>query len=173
MDGSIVETLPRIPMASFRDAQAGSSTKMTWTLHTHLEVDRSVPTEIEVTRTTHGQHDERAVMDRIAESDRTYVMDRSYGKFKLCNRIVDVGSSYVCRIQDNSVFTVVEEKPLTDADQAACVFSDRLILPGNDNARANRIIRYVVLLSKRRSTSRRDGRTLDRPARTLMGSSAL
>jgi hypothetical protein len=33
LDGSIVEALPRIAMASFRDAQSGSGKKMKWTLH--------------------------------------------------------------------------------------------------------------------------------------------
>ena len=119
VDGSIVETLPRIAMASFRNAQAGGGKKMKWTLHTHFEVDRSVPTKMEVTPTAGGEHDERAVMDRMVESDWTYVMDRGYAKFELFNRIVDSGSSYVCRIRDNRVFTVLEEKPLTDADRAA------------------------------------------------------
>jgi hypothetical protein len=80
VDGSIVEALPRIAMASFRDAQAGSGKKMKWTLHTHFEVDRSVPTKMEVTPTAGGEHDERAVMDRMVESDRTYVMDRGYAQ---------------------------------------------------------------------------------------------
>jgi len=30
-------------------------------------------------------------------------MDRGYAKFELFNRIVDAGSSYVCRIRDNKV----------------------------------------------------------------------
>ena len=94
VDGSIVEALPRIAMASFPKAQAGSGEKMKWTLHTHFEVDRSVPTRIDVTPTAGGEHDERAVMARTVESDRTYVMDRGYAKFELFNRIVDVGSSY-------------------------------------------------------------------------------
>lgn len=149
VDGSIVEALPRIAMASFRDAQAGSGKKMKWTLHTHFEVDRSVPTRIEVTPTAGGEHDERAVMDRMVESDRTYVMDRGYAKFELFNRIVDAGSSYVCRIRDNSVFTILKEKPLTEADRAARVRSDQLISLGN-NARSkpNHPVRLVVIEAK-------------------------
>ncbi len=87
VDGSIVEALPRIAMASFRDAQSGSGKKLKWTLHTHFEVDRSIPTRMEVTPTAGGEHDERAVIDRMVESDRTYVMDRGYAKFELFNRI--------------------------------------------------------------------------------------
>jgi hypothetical protein len=137
-------------MASFRDAQSGSGMKMKWTLHTHFEVDRSVPTKMEVTPTAGGEHDERAVMDRMVESDRTYVMDRGYAKFELFNRIVDTGSSYVCRIRDNSVFTVLEEKPLTDADRAARVLSDQLISLGSDNAKSkpSHPVRLVVIEAK-------------------------
>jgi len=150
VDGSIVEALPRIAMASFRDAQSGSGKKMKWTLHTHFEVDRSVPVKINVTPTAGGEHDERAVMDRMIESDRTYVMDRGYAKFELFNRIVNAGSSYVCRIRDNSVFTILEEKPLTDVDRAARVLSDQMISLGSDNSKGkpNHPVRLVVIKAK-------------------------
>lgn len=159
VDGSIVEALPRIAMASFRDAQAGSGKKMKWTLHTHFEVDRSVPTKMEVTPTAGGEHDERAVMDRMVESDRTYVMDRGYAKFELFNRIVDSGSSYVCRIRDNSVFTVLEEKPLTDADRAARVLSDQIVSLGSGSTKEkpNHRVRLVVIEAKPHKSKGRYG----------------
>jgi hypothetical protein len=115
VDGTIVEALPRIAMAAFRECQSGSGNKLKWTLHTHFEVDRAVPTKMEVTPTAGGEHDERAVMDRMIESNRTYVMDRGYAKYELFNRIVEAGSSYVCRIRDNSLFNVLEERPLTES----------------------------------------------------------
>ena len=77
VDGTIVEALPRIAMASIREAQSGSSKKMKWTLHMHFEVEPYVPTRTDVTHTAGGPHDERAVMSRVIESDRTYVKDRS------------------------------------------------------------------------------------------------
>jgi hypothetical protein len=159
VDGSIVEALPRIAMASFRDAQAGSGKKMKWTLHTHFEVDRFVPTKIEVTPTAGGEHDERAVMGRMIESNRTYALDRGYAMFRLFNRIVDASSSYVCRIRDNSVFTVLEEKPLTDADRAARVLSDQLISLGSDSAKdkPNHPVRLVVIQAKPHQSKGRPG----------------
>ena len=57
-------------MASFPAAQAGGGDKMKWTLHTHFEVDCSVPTRIDVTPTAGGEHDERAVMARAVEGQR-------------------------------------------------------------------------------------------------------
>lgn len=159
VDGSIVEALPRIAMASFRDAQSGSSQKMKWTLHTHFEVVRSVPIRIDVTPTAGGEHDERAVMACAVEPDRTYVMDRGYAKFELFNDIVDAGSSYVCRIRDNSVYDVVEERPLTDQDRAARVLSDQIISLGSHSSkgRPNHIVRLVVISAKPHKSKGRPG----------------
>jgi hypothetical protein len=56
-------------------------------------VDRAVPAKIEATPTVGGEYDERAVLDRMIESNRTYVMDRGYAKYELFNRIVESGTS--------------------------------------------------------------------------------
>ena len=71
-----------------------------------------------------------AVLERTVEADRTYVMDRGYAKFSLFNEIVAAGSSYVCRLRDNSVYEVLEERPLTDADRALNVLSDQIVSIG-------------------------------------------
>jgi IS4 transposase len=63
-------------------------------------------------------------------------MDRGYAKFELFNRIVDAGSSYVCRIRDNSVYDVISEQELTDADRAAHVVSDEIIQLGAAQAKS-------------------------------------
>ena len=136
VDGTVITALPRIAQASFLETQSGHSNLMNWTLHTHFEVDRHVPTRIDVTPTGGGEFDERAVMDRAVESDRTYVMDRGYAKFELFNRIVDAGSSYVCRIRDNSVYDVLSEQELTDADRAAHVVSDEIVQLGATQAKS-------------------------------------
>jgi hypothetical protein len=73
-----------------------------WRLHTHFEIDRHFPLRIDVTPEGGGEHDERAVLERTIDSDKLYVMDRGYAKFALFNRIVSAGSSYVCRLRDNS-----------------------------------------------------------------------
>lgn len=136
VDGSVISALPRIAMASLLDTQSGHSNLMNWTLHTHFEVDRHVPTRVDVTPTGGGEYDERAVMERTIEADRTYVMDRGYAKFELFNRIVESGSSYVCRIRDNSVYDVLEQQELTEADRAAHVLSDEMIQPGSAHAKS-------------------------------------
>lgn len=158
VDGTIIEALPRIAMASIRKHQSGSSKKIKWTLHAHFEVDRYVPTRIDVTPTAGGEHDERAVMSRTLEGDRTYVMDRGYAKFELFNQIVDCGSSYACRIRDNSVFEVINDHQLTDADRQARVISDQLISIGKSSKiKPGHSVRLVVIEAKPHQSKGRPG----------------
>lgn len=86
-------------------------------------------------------------------------MDRGCAKFELFNRIVDAGSSYLCRIRDNSVFGLLEEKPMTDADRKARVVSDQLISPGSDNAKGKPThpVRLVVIKAKPHQSQGRPG----------------
>jgi hypothetical protein len=129
VDGTLLSALPRLMQASCLKRGTGSGL-VKWRLHTHFEVDRYVPTRIEATPDGGGEHDERAVMERTIEPDRTYVMDRGYAKFALFNRIVAKGSSYVCRLRDNSVYEVRESRGLTEADRALNVLSDQIVVFG-------------------------------------------
>jgi hypothetical protein len=150
VDASLLAALPRMAEASLLKSQTGSGL-VKWRLHTHFEVDRHVPARIEVTREGGGECDERAVLERTIESDRLYVMDRGYAKFTLFNRIVAAQSSYVCRIRDNSVYQIVEERPLTDADRAERVTQDVIVTMGEGSkkeARPDHPIRLITIACK-------------------------
>jgi len=146
IDGTLLAALPRLMQASCLKQATGSGL-VKWRLHTHFEVDRYVPTRIDVTPDGGGPHDERAVLERTIEPDRTYVMDRGYAKFSLFNRIVAAGSSYVCRLRDNSAAEVLEERPLTAADRAAGVLSDQLVrfANGKADARPDHALRLICV----------------------------
>lgn len=146
VDGTLQSALPRLMQASWLKSQTGSGL-VKWRLHTHFEVDRYVPTRIDVTPDGGGEHDERAVLARTIESDRLYVMDRGYAKFALFNQIVAAQSSYVCRLRDNSVYEVLQERPLTDADRAAEVLSDQVVrfTNGKSDARPDHALRLVCV----------------------------
>jgi hypothetical protein len=135
VDGTLIAALPKLMQASWLKQTTGSGL-VKWRLHTQFEVERYVPMRIDVTPDGGGAHDERAVLQRTIESDRLYVMDRGYAKFALFNRIVAAKSSYVCRLRDNSVVQVVEERPLSDADRAAGVLSDQIVRFANGKAKA-------------------------------------
>src|SRR5574337_107748 len=147
VDGSLLSVLPKLMQASYRKRTTGSGL-IKWRLHTHFEVDRYVPRRIDVTPNDGGSHDERAMLERTVEADRTYVMDRGYAKFSLFNKIVAAGSSYVCRLRDNSVYKVLDERPLADADRALNVFGDQLVGLGQyrkDDSRPDHSIRLVTV----------------------------
>lgn len=146
VDGTLITALPKLMEASWRKAQTGKGL-VKWRLHTHFEVDRHVPTRIEVTPDGGGENDERAVLERTIEADRLYVMDRGYAKFTLFNRIVAAQSSYVCRLRDNSAYEVLEERPLSAADRAAGVLSDQIVrfTSGKAAARPDHPIRLVCI----------------------------
>jgi hypothetical protein len=146
VDGTLLSALPLLVQAMFLKQQTGSGL-VKWRLHTHFEVDRFVPTRIDVTLNGGGEYDERAVLERTLEPDRLYVMDRGYAKFALFNRIVLKNSSYVCRLRDNSAYEVLEERPLTDADRAAGILSDQIVRfsNGQADARPDHPIRLVCV----------------------------
>ena len=147
VDGSIVSALPSIMQASMFKRTEGSEL-IQWRLHTHFEVDRYAPTRIDVTPNGGGDYDERAVAERTIEKDRLYVMDRGYAKFTLFNSIVQAQSSYVCRLRDNTVYEVAQERSLSEAAIKADVLSDQVVLLGKtskNSDKPNHAIRLIQI----------------------------
>ncbi len=150
VDATLIKALPRVMAASVRKARTGSGL-VQWRLHSQFEVDRYVPSRIDVTRDGGGDHDERSAFERTIQADRLSVMDRGYAKFSLFNGVHAAGSSYVCRVRDNSVYDVLEEKPLTEADRAANVLSDQIVSLGQSSKTSDRpdhSIRLVIVSIK-------------------------
>lgn len=145
VDGSLLEVLPWLSRAMLQEPTDASKVR----LHTHFEVDRHVPIRIDVTAgTPRGEDDERAVMRKSIEADRLYVMDRGYAMFRLFNEIVASGSSYVCRIRDNSSCELIAQRPLTEKDLEADVLDDVVVHLGTtskEDARPDHPIRVVTI----------------------------
>lgn len=137
IDGTLVSALPNLIQASLLKQSEGSGL-VKWRLHTHFEVDRYVPTRIDVTPDSGGENDERAVAERTIESDRLYVMDRGYAKFTLFNDIVRKQSSYVCRLRDNSVYETIEQREVSQAALDTGVLSDQIISIGKSSKPSSR-----------------------------------
>jgi IS4 transposase len=169
VDGSVVKTLASITRAAFQRSKNGES-HSGWRFHTHFEIDRSIPVRMDVTIARNGgQTEEKHQLRQRLQKDRCYVMDRWYGEFKLWNDIVAAGSSYVCRVRDNTNLTdVLEERPVSETAQQAGVLADRVLRLGWRKTRAVRADHPVrVILVKRKPhkrTSRPDGGTAGPPS---------
>jgi hypothetical protein len=145
VDGSLIAALPRIMEASFRKATTGSG-MIKWRLHTHFELLRGVPTRIDVTPDGGGPHDERAMLEATIESDRLYVTDRGYAKFALFNKIVNLGSSYVCRLRDNSVWKAVTTNYRNDNAGLDEIISDEIVeFNGDGDRKLNHQVRVICV----------------------------
>lgn len=114
VDGTLLPALPKLVQAMWQNDQ-----NRAFKLHTHFELLRGVPVRMDL---TDANTDERDVLEACLQSGRVYVMDRGYAKFALFGKIIQAGSSFVCRIRDNSVFEVLETRSLpTPAVQAGIV----------------------------------------------------
>jgi Transposase DDE domain len=160
VDGSVVKTLRTIAEAAFMNDKNGGS-HSGWRLHTHFDIDRHVPTRIEVSPGSNsGHNDEKNRLRTALQPDHCYVMDRWFAQFTLWNEIVAVGSSYVCRIRDNSnLAAVIEERLVSAPGATAGVLRDAVVDLGvnsKPDARPNHRLR--VILVKCEPHTKRGGR---------------
>jgi hypothetical protein len=137
VDGTLLKGLPVLLQAGMQDPRA-AKLEAKVRLHTQFDLQRGVPIRVDVTEgINRGKADERAVLARALEKGRCYVEDRGYAKFKLFNEIVRAGSSYVCRLRDNSVYQTVEQRLLSEDDVQAGVVFDGLVLLGETTKKAD------------------------------------
>ena len=122
-------------------------------LHTHFEPLNGVPVDIDLTAAKDSEIDN--LFKRLVPG-RVYVKDRSYACFRLFQAIVDIGSHFVCRIRDNSVYEVIEDRPLSTPAKAAGIVSDQIVRLGCDSKRDElkqplRVIRIACTPHRKRS----------------------
>jgi hypothetical protein len=148
VDSTLIQTLSSMTQAMFMPLAKGPY-RYAWRLHLQLDVDHHVPGPWEVTTPKNtGKTDEKNVLRRLLQSDHTYVMDRWYAQFVLWNDIKAAGSSYVCRVRDNSKYEVLEERPLSSEAIEANVLSDQIVeigLSKKPNERANHPTRLICV----------------------------
>lgn len=151
VDGSVVQTLASITEAIYLKNIHGN-TKSAWRLHTHFDIDRHVPVRTDVTvGLNSGKTDEKYVLRKALQSDHCYVMDRWYAEFLLWNEINAIGSSYVCRIRDNSSYDVLEDRPLSDEAREADVLFDGIVQMGKGSKAKSRPDHPVRLIQVKTS----------------------
>lgn len=120
VDGTLLKALPRLTEAMWQ-----SDKSKAFKLHTHFELLKGVPVHMDL---TDANTSELAVLSKALLPDRVYVKDRGYAAFWLFDQIEAAGSSYVCRIRDNSVYEVKQAFELSHDAKLSNVMSDQLVL---------------------------------------------
>jgi hypothetical protein len=59
---------------------------------------------------TDGNGGEIETLETELEAGRIYVQDRGYASLALFQKILDAQSSFVCRLRDNAIYEVLDEK---------------------------------------------------------------
>lgn len=163
VDSTVIDTLCTVAEAMFLPLGDGRHCHA-WRLHLQFDVDHHVPAAWEVTapRNT-GKSDEKSVLRRNLAAGHTYVMDRWYAQFTLWNDVKAAGSSYVCRVRDNSAYRVLEDRPVDQAAVEAGVLSDQVVeiglskKPGERAGHPTRLICVRCAPHSKRGKGRRRG----------------
>lgn len=163
VDGTLLKALPRIAEAMWLTTRTGTR-HHAWRLHAQFELDKHVPTRMDLTNGRNsGASDEKSVLRAHLQSDRCYVMDRWYAQFTLFNDVHRAGSSYVCRVRDNTAPQIVEDRPLSDEARAADVLSDQIVQLGQSKPAAQRpdhpLRLVMVRITPHEKRSNRKGNT--------------
>jgi len=127
VDGTLLQALPKIAWALWLDEQHRAVKN-----HVHFEILKGVPVAATLTE---GNGNEKDVLAAHLEAGRIYVLDRGYAKYGLLQEIRAADSSFVCRIHDNYVGEVIEERAISAPGQAAGIVRDRLLHLGCDRGR--------------------------------------
>jgi hypothetical protein len=126
VDGTLIPALSKMAWALWKDEHNAVKT------HVQFEVLKGVPVAASVTE---GNGNERDVLAENLLPGRLYVLDRGYAKFELMQKVLDAKSSFVVRIQDNSVFEVIEERELSPEALAAGIVRDAVVRLGSKQRR--------------------------------------
>ncbi len=86
---------------------------------------------------TDGKANEKAVLAQNLTPGRFYVLDRGYARYELLQRIIDAKSNFACRINDDSVFKIIEQRQLNSDSLQAGIRWDMIVRLGCESVRDN------------------------------------
>ncbi len=144
IDATLWRALPRMAWALWR-YQHGKESALKLHLKFNLLEEKPVGALV-----TSARCCERAVLRRQLAAGEFYVGDRYYGEdYALFSELERAGCSYLLRLRQEACFEVMEEWPLSAADQAASVTFDGLVRLGTGRWRQDELVRLVRVQSER------------------------
>ena len=158
VDSTILAALTRLARAAVgaearyntsRDG-LGSVTPAGGCTRTRFDLDTFAPHRIDRTGARNaGANREHNVLRARLEAERCYIGDGGYADRSLFADVVARGSSYVIRMREDSVFTVLEERELSQEALDAGIVRDAIVTLGPPGAAAlNHPVRIVVIQVK-------------------------
>ena len=88
-------------------------------------------------------------MERTFQADHLYLIHRGYARLTLWNKIVEAGSSYVCRVGDKSTYEALEAREHSAEAIDEGVLSDELVQLGTSQGAKSKPDHTVWLITVR------------------------
>jgi hypothetical protein len=120
VDGSWLPAIAKTTWALFRKDDTHKAVKA----HIHVELLKGVPVAATITDANRSEH---TVLTEHLQAGRLYVLDRGYAKYDLLEAILNARSSFVCRLADNAVLEIIEERPLDGDALNAGIVRDAVV----------------------------------------------
>lgn len=128
VDGTLLHALPKMLWALWLSPEQRAAK-----MHLEFDILKGVPVHATI---TDGNGNERTALREHLAADKLYVLDRGYADYALIAAILEAASSFVVRLRGNSVYEVLEERPLTPAARRAGVRRDLVIRLGGPHTPA-------------------------------------
>jgi len=107
VDGSLLHALPKMAWALWLDKD-NHAAKM----HLQFNILKGAPIRALLTK---GNGSETAALLKMLAAGMLCVLDRGYASYALLDAIIKAHSSFVVRVDNNAVYEVIEERPLSAA----------------------------------------------------------
>ena len=127
-DSSLWDTLPRMAKALYQQP-LNRSRKGGLKGHFQFDILKGAPVEAHFTS---GALDDRPMLAQHLRPDVLYVVDRGYQAYDLYKTIQAAGSSFLARLRQDSVYSVVKELPLSAHERSAGIYFDALVRLGSE-----------------------------------------
>jgi hypothetical protein len=137
-DGTLLNALPHMIWALWRQGQCAVKA------HVQFDLFKSIPVNVALTS---GGSSEKDAFEKMLAPNCLYLIDRGYLSYALFQKIIDSKSSFVARAQDNTLYEILEERPLSDAARKAGVLLDvKAVLGSHLNREAlNQPLRLIKI----------------------------
>src|SRR5210317_468141 len=156
VDGTLINALPKMTWALWRNKYKAIKA------HTQFDIEKYVPIKITITQ---GNASEIEVLAKNLEPGRIYVKDRGYVSFALFTKILEAGSSFICRLKEKSGYECLQDYELTpDALAAGIIFDKKVRLGCRERVRRQLAVPVRLIAIKCRPNKKRFRNGLGGPA---------
>ncbi|MFI4910856.1 MAG: IS4 family transposase [Sedimentisphaeraceae bacterium JB056] len=160
VDGTVIPAVKEMLWAVYGSKGDNKALKC----HFLYNLNNNVPM---FTKVTNANVSEKKVLAELLEKGKCYVMDRGYAKHTLMQAIIDIQSSFVVRIRDNSIFEVIEERELSRKALNSGIVRDTVVKLGKTGDLASPV-RIVEIACKPHKQGVKLGRGGPRQGETIL-----